>query len=138
MSDHSQISTNWSATQMEYMIILADPLEARTDEEIASYLKVDRKTLWNWRQTDGFCDEAYEILKKNISGKLGKVFAGLIKRAERGDSSAARLILEAINKLKVQGTKEGDKVINISITPKDEEAYAKQLLEGLGYKITKE
>lgn len=98
-----QISTKWSATQLNYMTILADPTETRTDEELAAFLKVDRKTLWNWRQLDGFCDESYQMLQKNLSGKLGKVFAGLMKRASNGDSSAARLILEAIGKLKQQG-----------------------------------
>lgn len=140
MSENTlQDLTKWDITQTQYMAILADPTEARTDEEIAQYLGVTRQTLWNWRQLDGFCDEAYNILQRNISGKLGKVFAGLMKRANTGDSSAARLILEAIGKLKVQGTKEGDKTLNLTVQITDEmlEKEAIELLESKGYLITK-
>ena len=131
-----QISTIWTPEQLNYMSILADPTETRTDEEIAKAVGVDRKTLWNWKQIDGFCDEAYNILKKNLSGKLGKVFGGLLKRAEHGDTNASRLILEAIGKLKVQGTKEGDKTINMyQLTTEDKEQWAIKYLEGMGYKV---
>ena len=95
-----QLSTNkWTSVQLQYMAILADPTEIRTDEEIAKYLQVDRKTLWNWRQLDNFTDDAYQILIKNLQGRLGKVFAGLLKKASQGDTQAARLILELLGKL---------------------------------------
>lgn len=103
MTDNLQKLTKWDAKQTQYMAILADPTETRNDDEIAQDIGVSRQTLWNWRQLDGFCDEAYSILQRNISGRLGKVFAGLMQRASKGDSSAARLILEAIGKLKQQG-----------------------------------
>ena len=108
------LSTNkWTSVQLQYMAILADPTEIRTDEEIAKYLQVDRKTLWNWRQLDNFTDDAYQMLLKNLSGKLAKVFSGLIKRASSGDAGAARLILEALNRLKTQGS--GDRTLVIPI-----------------------
>lgn len=117
-----QTLTKWTPEQVTYMHVLADPLEVRNDDDIAESLNVSRQTLWNWRQMDGFCDEAYGILVKNLSGKLGKVFAGLMKRASQGDSSAARLILEVIGKLKVQGTKEGDKTLNVYVGTPEQNA----------------
>lgn len=96
--------TKWSKEQIAYMAILANPLEVRNDEEIAEELGTTRQTLWNWRQIDGLVDESYKMLMKNLQGKLGKVFAGLMKRASQGDASAARIILEAIGKLKQQGS----------------------------------
>lgn len=97
--------TKWSKEQLAYMAILANPLEIRNDDEIADELKTTRQTLWNWRQIDGLVEQAYEMLIKNLYGKLGKVFAGLIKRANQGDASAARIILETIGKLKSQSIK---------------------------------
>lgn len=90
--------------QVAYIHILADPLEVRNDDDIAESLKVSRQTLWNWRQIDGLVEESYNILIKNLQGRLGKVFAGLFKKASQGDTQAARLILELIGKLKAPGT----------------------------------
>jgi hypothetical protein len=67
------------------------------------------------------------------------VFAGLIKRANQGDASSARLILEAIGKLKVQGTKE-EKNLTINITPESRQEYEKykQVMELVGDKTIDE
>ena len=89
----------WSAKQRQYMVVLADPTEERTDEEIANFLSVDRKTLWNWRQLPGFMEESDAMLDKEIRSQFFRVVRGVAKRAERGDVQAARLYSEWANKV---------------------------------------
>lgn len=106
--------TNWKPKQIKYMHILADPTESRTDEQIASDLKVSRTTLYFWRQDDKFLKESYAILLKNVQGSLNKVFKGLAKKAGYGDVNAAKLILEVLNKLP-QGDVNIDQSKNLTI-----------------------
>jgi len=99
----TQNDTKWTSRQVKYMQILADPDDHRIDEEIAKSLGVARKTLYLWRQNPKFLDASYDILLKEVGGKLNEIFSGLIRKAKSGDPQATRLILETLQKLKQPG-----------------------------------
>lgn len=103
----------WTAKQIKYQNVLGDPTDRRTDEQIATSIGVTRGTLWIWRNLPGFLDASYDQLLKNSQTYLRHVFSGLTRKAIQGDAGAARLLLEAIGKLKQQGVSTTNVVIPI-------------------------
>lgn len=95
-----ELSQNFTPQQYLYMSILADPNDKRTDEEVAKEVGVSRRTLWEWRQKDGFLDEAYKILEKNVKSHFNEIFDALITKAKQGDTQAAKLVFESMGKLR--------------------------------------
>ncbi len=98
----------WTAQQLEYILILADPGEDRSQQSIAESLNVSRTTLYAWREKEGFWDEVYKLVKDRSNIKYSKVIKALYERAMMGDIPAIRLILdhrgELESKINVSGS----------------------------------
>ena len=62
-----------------------------TYEEIADKLGIDRKTLYNWRQDEGFRREVVREARTVLEGHYPKFVRGLIRGLENGDVGALRL-----------------------------------------------
>jgi len=90
----------WSKQQLLYMVILADPFDERTEEEISKDIGVSRMTMWKWRQDEDFNAAAHDMLMKFLNGELRKVYKGLVKRAAQGEVEQAKLVFAQLDKLK--------------------------------------
>jgi len=90
---------HWTARQRRYMEIKADPMEMRTQQEIAKELGVKRQTLWNWEQIEGFWGEVNDIIHEHGDKGLSSVIQAVHRKATRGDMNAARLYLQWLGEL---------------------------------------
>lgn len=91
--------------QLWYAARLADPSEARTHEELAEEIGVDRATLWRWRQIKGFGELVYSIALLEVKSDLGQIFAVLTRSAKQGDLRAIRLVFELSGILQAQSAR---------------------------------
>ena len=89
----------WTPEQFMYIqwnaIPVGDRNEAiKTEEQIAEKLGKSRRTLLNWRQLDGFHDAVYGEVRRNLDWRLPEILKALGDKAETGDVSAIKLVLE--------------------------------------------
>ncbi len=70
------------------------PSGALTEEEIAELVGVNRRTLWEWRQSESFCTAIRKEARRNFVREYGLIIAALVRKAKRGHVPAAKLLLE--------------------------------------------
>lgn len=93
MTDKSD--TKWTAKQLRYRDILADPTDSRTKEKIRKELGVTRQTLWNWERLPGFKGSVRERMEELSAGGTPAVVKALHRKATLGmDVQAMRLWLQ--------------------------------------------
>ena len=88
--------------QLRYVECLADPSEARSQEEIAQEIGVSRETLWRWRRMKGFGEFVYSIALLYVKAEFGHIFNALTYSAKQGNPQAIRLIFEVTGILQPQ------------------------------------
>lgn len=79
---------------IEWMSLPANSREPKTQKELAQKLGVDYATLSDWKKVDGFWDEVKKRRKVWVREKVSNILLGLYGKALKGDTAAARMLME--------------------------------------------
>jgi len=110
--DTKQKPTIWTAKQLKYMEMLADPENFKTKQQMAEELGVNRTTLWDWQNLEGFNEAVYERAMFYLNARLPKILKSLGGSSERGNVEAIKLALLHCGKLKEKVEQEVKVVIS--------------------------
>ncbi|GFP24786.1 hypothetical protein HKBW3S43_01048 [Candidatus Hakubella thermalkaliphila] len=110
-------STIWTAKQLKYIDLLANPEENRSKEKMAEELGVDPATLYKWQNKEGFWDAVYERAMVYLNASLAQVLHSLKRQAKKGDVNAIKLILQHTGKLR----KEPEQEVRVILSWDEEE-----------------
>lgn len=101
----AQTGANWKPTKAQERLLNAaqDPELYKNITELCQQTKTPRRTFYNWLQYSPEFKSYWENLwKGSISGSLPSIINAQIDRAEKGDTKAARLLVELMGLLKQQ------------------------------------
>ena len=80
--------------------LLADPFDQRPAEEKGKDLGASASAIRKWTGEPGWWDEVYQKLHRKVVMMLPRVLGALLEKSvERGDVSAAKLLLQLTGKL---------------------------------------
>lgn len=139
MSTSAQIGTSWSPSPKQAAFLEA-ATECGFDRNISTIARaagVPRRTVYNWLDNDpGFKDAWENLWKKTLSRHVPGVVAALVKRAQRGDVPAAKVVLDLAGflgpdvKARDEPALDYEKVVNQAMNMTADEA--RQILRSSG------
>ena len=94
----------FSAEQMRFMTMLADPENHISQNEMAVELGVRPETLSRWKREPGFSEAMWELTLRNLESEISRVSAVLLKQALEGDIRSIRLFYEVVGRTGAQKT----------------------------------
>lgn len=110
-SENTEIfkSSRRSAEHAEFVKFYATPRELRelkTHGDFARKFKVSPDTLTDWKNAPGFWDAVRVEIRSRAQDGLAEVIDALRGAAEEGKAGAAKLWLQYIGELKIDGRKD--------------------------------
>jgi len=119
----------FNKTQLKAIEMLsAIPSQYKNYEDLCqNHLKIDRRTLYEWRQSDDFMKEVNKLTDKNYRAMGGEVRKSLIAQVKKGNPALIKLFLEHaegfVPKSKVEQTNISMDDIERKIAEADEQEY---------------
>lgn len=90
----------------KFLELWSDPLDLRTEEEIAVELHVHPMQLKKWRSDPAFYEPATERFQKAFRGSVIPILKNLFRQVEKHKSlGATKVLLQLLGMLEGQGTK---------------------------------
>lgn len=90
----------------KFLELWSDPLDLRTEEEIAEELSVHPAQLKKWRSDPAFYEPATEKFQKAFRGSVIPILKNLFRQVEKHKSlGATKVLLQLLGMLEGQGTK---------------------------------
>ena len=71
----------------------------KTHKEVADLLRISPTTLSKWKKLPGFWEEVYSEAKAIIGDAIPEILASMVREANRGNVSAAKLCLQTMGLL---------------------------------------
>ena len=93
----SQNAPKWTPNQMEFQKWLAVPKFSRTppsQDLYADSIGINRKTLYRWKNLDGFMDAVVALARQNLRDSLPDIYGALAREAIKGSAPLIKLALE--------------------------------------------
>ena len=110
---------------IEWIALPSKIRKPKTQKELANELGVDNATLSDWKKVEGFWDKVKELRKLWVQDKVSNILSGLYNKALKGDTSAAKMLLEYANEF-TEVTEVKHK-IERNLTPEEKEQLNKAL-----------
>lgn len=113
-----QIGTDsqFNATELGFIEILANPEVLMTDEEAGNKLGVSRSTIQRMKKRDDIWEAVNALAYANLFKDLPEVYGALASKAKAGNIKAIELLLKFLGKymdkqeIKVEATIEADRM----------------------------
>lgn len=105
-----------SVEQIRFAEFLVNPERSMTQVEFGQTIGIDDATLSRWKSKKEFQELIWSMTLDDVkTEKISRVWKGLVKAAERGDSKASKLVFEMIQKYAPPGVLNvgGDLTVNV-------------------------